>query len=493
MFDPPPANGDDQSTVQSSATEVSFHPKKTSTQVPGQKRKSTTKLRTKKIKLSTISALESDSESEEEDDTVLQSLMAGSEFPGLAKLTQKRLSSADKNPKMPVTDEQLTTETEASTAVKRKLAFSTTASSSQSQLDTASQKHISKKKPTKKIAKNSKQPAISTDEEEVEPSKRITGKSVEQPAEATEHTEWSVPDEDVRSKVKSPAKTKRKNTRKTAQNDDRNASDPPPVETQTQVKRKNVRKVIRDDDHSDSSAAEPQPQAKRKYVRKAPQKEKQPVAKNSPSAETQPRPKRKYTRKAAQSASDSTPVETRPQGKRKSVRIPLNEEEPSDSSPADTRPPAKRKYVRKAAEKGDSSASASNDTPSGASSVSWEVTSAGTNPAAAAPKKTRKRRQRITIKPRRRLSKLEPSGDLPQEPRQLEAPSPHEGLEITTTPGGRRYRRLRLEAAKSHTPGVRRSHRTKIAPVKFWDGEQVEYDTRRKSGKCVTFIREVVL
>ena len=56
------------------------------------------------------------------------------------------------------------------------------------------------------------------------------------------------------------------------------------------------------------------------------------------------------------------------------------------------------------------------------------------------------------------------------------------GMEITQSAGGRRYRRLRVEPLKSHTPGVRRSNRTRIAPVRHWENEQVEYDTRRRSG-----------
>lgn len=57
------------------------------------------------------------------------------------------------------------------------------------------------------------------------------------------------------------------------------------------------------------------------------------------------------------------------------------------------------------------------------------------------------------------------------------------GLDITYSAGGRRYRRIRLGPKKSHTPGVRRSQRTRIAPVKYWENEEVEYDTRRRSGE----------
>ena len=57
------------------------------------------------------------------------------------------------------------------------------------------------------------------------------------------------------------------------------------------------------------------------------------------------------------------------------------------------------------------------------------------------------------------------------------------GDEITQSGGGRRYRRLKVAPLKSHTPGVRRSKRTKIAPIRHWENEQLEYDTRRRSGK----------
>ena len=50
------------------------------------------------------------------------------------------------------------------------------------------------------------------------------------------------------------------------------------------------------------------------------------------------------------------------------------------------------------------------------------------------------------------------------------------GLDITRSAGGRRYRRLKAGPKKSHTPGVRRSHRTRLAPVRHWVGEEVEYD-----------------
>lgn len=58
-----------------------------------------------------------------------------------------------------------------------------------------------------------------------------------------------------------------------------------------------------------------------------------------------------------------------------------------------------------------------------------------------------------------------------------------DGLDITYSAGGRRYRRLRVQPSKSHTPGVRRSKRTRIAPVRTWENEEVEYDMRRRSGR----------
>ena len=51
-----------------------------------------------------------------------------------------------------------------------------------------------------------------------------------------------------------------------------------------------------------------------------------------------------------------------------------------------------------------------------------------------------------------------------------------DGAEIVQSGGGRKYRRLRVEPKKSHTPGVRRSNRTRVAPVRHWENEQLEYD-----------------
>ena len=61
-----------------------------------------------------------------------------------------------------------------------------------------------------------------------------------------------------------------------------------------------------------------------------------------------------------------------------------------------------------------------------------------------------------------------------------------DGAEIIQSGGGRRYRRLRVEPKKSHTPGVRRSKRTRVAPVRHWENEQLEYDLNT-SGKIIIF------
>ena len=67
-----------------------------------------------------------------------------------------------------------------------------------------------------------------------------------------------------------------------------------------------------------------------------------------------------------------------------------------------------------------------------------------------------------------------------------------EGMDITQSGGGRRYRRMRVEASKRHTPGVRRGSRTSIAPVRHWENEQVEYDTNRESGKYIAYVHVLV-
>ncbi len=60
-----------------------------------------------------------------------------------------------------------------------------------------------------------------------------------------------------------------------------------------------------------------------------------------------------------------------------------------------------------------------------------------------------------------------------------------EGLDITYGDGGQKYRRLRVQPKSSHTPGVRRGERTRIPPVRYWDGVAVEYDNTRPSGMYV--------
>ena len=54
---------------------------------------------------------------------------------------------------------------------------------------------------------------------------------------------------------------------------------------------------------------------------------------------------------------------------------------------------------------------------------------------------------------------------------------------IVHSVGGRRYRRHALQYRQSHTPGVRRSRRTKLAPVRHWKNEEAEYE-RRLSGRA---------
>lgn len=55
-------------------------------------------------------------------------------------------------------------------------------------------------------------------------------------------------------------------------------------------------------------------------------------------------------------------------------------------------------------------------------------------------------------------------------------------LDVTFGADGRKYRRLHVLSRQTHTPGVRRSKRTRIPPVRHWDGEEVEYDNTQKSG-----------
>lgn len=61
--------------------------------------------------------------------------------------------------------------------------------------------------------------------------------------------------------------------------------------------------------------------------------------------------------------------------------------------------------------------------------------------------------------------------------------SEYEYEDVTNSPGGRPYRRLKLTNDVAKTPGVRRSHRTRIAPVKSWLNEKVDYNMKRRSGE----------
>ena len=92
------------------------------------------------------------------------------------------------------------------------------------------------------------------------------------------------------------------------------------------------------------------------------------------------------------------------------------------------------------------------------------------------PRLTRKRKKPTqTAPPRKR-----PKGSKPDETTDTD-----EDFDLTLTPGGREYRRLKVGPGLAKTPGVRRSQRTRIAPVRPWLNEKVEYDMRRKSGVCV--------
>ena len=53
--------------------------------------------------------------------------------------------------------------------------------------------------------------------------------------------------------------------------------------------------------------------------------------------------------------------------------------------------------------------------------------------------------------------------------------------------GGRRYRRHTVEYQNPKTPGVRRSKRTRIAPIQTWNNEEPEYE-RRRSGKPTSIL-----
>ena len=101
----------------------------------------------------------------------------------------------------------------------------------------------------------------------------------------------------------------------------------------------------------------------------------------------------------------------------------------------------------------------------------------------------RKRSSRVVLGSRAKWRKKESSTAKTWEENQFlsdeEEAGVRDGLEITYSAGGRRYRRLRVQPSKSHTPGVRRSKRTRIAPVRTWENEEVEYDMRRRSGRCL--------
>ena len=99
----------------------------------------------------------------------------------------------------------------------------------------------------------------------------------------------------------------------------------------------------------------------------------------------------------------------------------------------------------------------------------------------------RKRSSRVVLGPKAKWRKKESSTAKTGEDNQFlsdeEEAGVRDGLDITYSAGGRRYRRLRVQPSKSHTPGVRRSKRTRIAPVRTWENEEVEYDMRRRSGR----------
>ena len=71
-------------------------------------------------------------------------------------------------------------------------------------------------------------------------------------------------------------------------------------------------------------------------------------------------------------------------------------------------------------------------------------------------------------------------------------------LQLITTPAGRKYIRMDVAPKSTYTPGVRRSRRTRVAPVKAWGNEQLEYDVTNDSGKisvgatCVS-LRSLIL
>ena len=57
--------------------------------------------------------------------------------------------------------------------------------------------------------------------------------------------------------------------------------------------------------------------------------------------------------------------------------------------------------------------------------------------------------------------------------------------DLVRSMGGRRYRRYAVEYQNPKTPGVRRSKRTRVAPIQQWKNEEPVYE-RRRSGKTTT-------
>ena len=60
-----------------------------------------------------------------------------------------------------------------------------------------------------------------------------------------------------------------------------------------------------------------------------------------------------------------------------------------------------------------------------------------------------------------------------------------ESRELVRSLGGRRYRRYVVEHQDTRTPGVRRSKRSRVAPVQHWRNEEPEYERRRSGTVCV--------
>lgn len=58
--------------------------------------------------------------------------------------------------------------------------------------------------------------------------------------------------------------------------------------------------------------------------------------------------------------------------------------------------------------------------------------------------------------------------------------------------GGRRYRRYTVEHQNTKTPGVRRSKRTRLAPVQHWRNEEPEYERRRSGMRMTEYLHTVL-